>query len=52
LYEDQFAADETYTGLVNDGLSGVHSLFDRLEDDIVGIIVPRPRTVQRSLFTD
>jgi hypothetical protein len=52
LYEDQFAADETYTGLVNDELSGVHSLFDRLEDDIVGIIVPRPRTVQRSLFTD
>lgn len=52
LYEDQFAADETYIGLANDELSGVHMLFERLEDDIVGIIVPRPRTVQRNLFTD
>jgi len=52
LYENQFAADETYTGLFNDELSGVHTLFERLEDDIVGIIVPRPRTVQRVLFTD
>ena len=52
LYEDQLAADETYTGLFNDELSGVHTLFERLEDDIVGIIVPRPRTVQRILFTD
>jgi hypothetical protein len=52
LYEDQFSADETYTGLMNDELSGVHTLFERLEDDIVGIIVPRPRTVQRILFTD
>jgi hypothetical protein len=52
LYEDQFSADETYIGLMNDELSGVHTLFERLEDDIVGIIVPRPRTVQRILFTD
>ena len=52
LYEDQFTADETYIGLANDELSGVHTLFERLEDDIVGIIVPRPRTVQRNLFTD
>lgn len=52
LYEDQFTADETYTGTFNDELSGVHTLFERLEDDIVGIVVPRPRTVQRILFTD
>ena len=52
LYEDQFAADETYIGMFNDELTGVHTLFERLEDDIVGIIVPRPRTVQRILFTD
>ena len=52
LYEDHFAADETYLGLSNDELSGVHTLFERLEDDIVGIVVPRARTVQRNLFTD
>ena len=52
LYEDHFAADETYTGLGNDELSGVHELFGRLEDDILGIVVPRSRTVQRNLFTD
>lgn len=52
MYEDQFSADETYVGVFNDELTGVNTLFERLEDDIVGIIVPRPRTVQRILFTD
>ena len=52
LYEDLFAADETYDGTANDELTGVHTLYERLEDDIVGIIVPRARTVQRNLFTD
>ncbi len=52
LYEDHFTADETYDGTANDELTGVHTLYERLEDDIVGIIVPRARTVQRNLFTD
>ena len=52
LFEDHFTGEEAFTGLSNDKLTGLFSLFEQFEQDILAILVPGSMTVQRSLFTD
>lgn len=51
-YEDHFMGDVTLPGRGIDELSSLFELFEQFEDDIMGIVVPRARTVQRFLFTE
>jgi hypothetical protein len=52
LYEDRFTGENTVNGKSNDRLSALFNLFEQVEDDVVGILAPRTRTVQRNLFTE
>jgi len=52
LYEDHFTAQNTVTGHGSDRLSALFTLFEQCEEDILGIVIARNRTVQRYLFTD
>ena len=52
LYEDHFMGDDTVPLGGMDELTGLFSLFEQFEDDIMGILVTRARTVQRYLFTE
>jgi hypothetical protein len=52
LYEDRFTGANTLPGGHNDRLTVLYTLFEQFEDDVLGILVPRPRSVQRFLFTD
>ena len=52
LYEDQFTGENTLTGHGTDRLSVLYTLFEQFEDDILGIVVPRPKLAQRFIFKD
>ena len=52
LYEDQFTAENTLPGHGTDRLSALYTLFEQIEDDIVGIVVSKPRPAQRFIFTE
>ena len=52
LYEDHFTGEEVFTGLSNDKLSSLFMLFEQFEEDILSILMPGSKTVQRSLFTN
>jgi hypothetical protein len=52
LYEDQFTAENTLPGHGTDRLSALYTLFEQIEDDIVGIVVSKPRPAQRFIFSE
>jgi hypothetical protein len=52
LYEDHFTGENTVSGGSNDRLAALYTLFEQIEDDILGIVVPARKTAQRGLFTD
>ena len=52
LYEDQFTGENTLPGHTSDRLTVVYALFEQFEDDVLGIVVPKPRTAQRFIFTE
>jgi len=52
LYEDQFTGENTLAGHGTDRLTALYSLFEQFEDDVLGIVVPKPRTAQRFIFTE
>jgi hypothetical protein len=51
-YEDHFTAENTLNGHGTDRLTALFGLFEQFEDDILGILVPKPHTVQRFLLTE
>ena len=52
LYEDHFNAEETRNGLGYDRLAALLDLYDQMSDDIMGIVSPQPRQVQRTIFSE
>ena len=52
LYEDHFAGESTFIGRANDRLTVLFSLFEQFEDSILAIVSPRPKVVERFLFTE
>jgi len=52
LYEDHFNAEETRTGHGYDRLAALLDLYDQMADDIMGIVSPQPRQVQRTIFSE
>ncbi len=52
LYEDQFTGENTLPGHGTDNLSVLYTLFEQFEDEVLGIVVPKPRTAQRFIFTE
>jgi len=52
LDEDHFNGEDTYNGRGTDELAGMFDLYEQMAEDIRGIVAPRWRQVQRSLFTE
>ena len=52
LYEDHFNAEETRNGMGYDRLAALLDLYDQMADDIMGIVSPQPRQVQRTIFSE
>lgn len=50
-YEDHMTGEDTIIGRGNDRLTTLFLMFEQFEDDILGIMVPSAKTVQRYLFT-
>ena len=51
LYEDHFTAETTSPGHA-DRLASLYTMFEQFEEDVLGIVTPKTKTVQRFLFTD
>ena len=52
LYEDHFIEDMAFEGKLNDDLTVLHQVFDRMSEGIRGIVTTRPRVEMRHLFTE
>lgn len=52
LYEDHLTGESTFTGTSNDRLTVLFSLFEQFEDSVLAIVSPRPKVVERFLFTE
>jgi len=52
LYEDHFTGESTFNGRANDRLTVLFSLFEQFEDSVLAIVAPRPKVVERFLFTE
>ena len=52
LYEDQFTGENTLPGHGTDRLTVLYTLFEQFEDDVLGIVMAKPRTAQRFIFTE
>jgi len=52
LYEDQFTGENTLAGHGTDRLTVLYTLFEQFEEDVVGIVVARPKSAQRYIFTE
>jgi len=52
MYEDQFTGENTLQGHGTDRLTVLYTLFEQFEDDVVGIVVARPKSAQRYIFTE
>ena len=52
LYEDQFTGENTLPGHGTDRLTVLYTLFEQFEDDVLGIVVPKPKSAQRFIFTE
>jgi hypothetical protein len=51
-YEDHLTGENTLIGMGHDRLASLFTLYEQFEDDILGIVVPSVKTVQRFLFTE
>ena len=51
-YEDHLTGEDTIIGRGTDHLTTLFYMFEQFEDDILGIMIPSAKTVQRYLFTD
>ena len=51
-YEDHLTGEDTIIGRGTDHLTTLFYMFELFEDDILGIMIPSAKTVQRYLFTD
>jgi len=51
-YEDHMTGEDTIIGQGTDHLTTLFYMFEQFEDDILGIMIPSAKTVQRYLFTD
>ena len=51
-YEDHMTGEDTIIGRGHDHLTTLFYMFEQFEDEILGIVVPSVKTVQRYLFTD
>ncbi len=52
MYEDHFTGENTLLGKSNDRLTSLFTIFEQIEDDVMGIVSPKGKTAQRNLFTD
>ncbi len=52
IYEDHFTEETIFGGKSNDDLSVLHMLFERLGENILGILTPRARIETRYLLTE
>jgi hypothetical protein len=52
LYEDRFNGENTLPGKSNDRLTSLFTIFEQIEQDVLGIVSPKGKTAQRTLFTD
>jgi hypothetical protein len=52
LYEDHFIEDMAFEGKLNDDLTVLHQVVDRVSEGILGIVTTRPRIEMRHLFTE
>ncbi len=52
LYEDQFTGENTLRGHETDRLTVLYTLFEQFEEDVLGIVVPKPKSAQRFIFTE
>jgi Tetratricopeptide repeat len=52
LDENHFNGEDTFVGRGTDRLGGMFDLYEQMAEDIRGIVAPRLRQVQRSLFTE
>ncbi|MGH9866711.1 MAG: hypothetical protein ACREAA_00900 [Candidatus Polarisedimenticolia bacterium] len=52
LYDDHFNEEMMFDGKLNDDLTVLHQVFDRLSEGILGILTTRPRVEMRHLFTE
>jgi hypothetical protein len=52
LYEDHFVEEMMFDGKLNDDLTVLHQVFDRVSEGVLGIVTTRPRVEMRHLFTE
>jgi hypothetical protein len=52
LHEEHFNADETQAGTGYDRLAALLELYDQMADDIMAVVSPQPRQVQRTIFSE
>jgi hypothetical protein len=52
MYEDRFSEEMMFDGKLNDDLTVLHQVFDRVSEGILGILTTRPRVEMRHLFTE
>jgi len=52
LYEDHFTGENTLAGHGTDRLTVLYTLFEQFEEDVIGIVVPKPKSAQRYIFTE
>jgi len=52
VFEDHFTEEMIFRGKENDDLSVLLSLFERLQESILGIVIARPKVETRYLFTE
>jgi hypothetical protein len=52
LYEDTFRNRQIFDGKSNDALQVFFNLAERLNPDLLGVVVPQKRQEQRSIFED
>jgi len=52
LYEDHFVEEMMFDGKLNDDLTVLHQVFERVSEGVLGIVTTRPRVEMRHLFTE
>ena len=52
LYDDHFNEEMMFDGKLNDDLTVLHQVFDRVSEGILSILTTRPRVEMRHLFTE
>ena len=52
LYDDDLVEEMMFDGKLNDDLTVLHQVFDRVSEGVLGIVTTRPRVEMRHLFTE